>query len=156
MESSSYENDSIILNSKLNTKLTLNAHGMMFPVLNPYFVHAMNLMDKTKPVADLGVAYGFTSKKLLENGFEKVIANDLDERHLKELWETVPEEHKHFLELMPGNVLDIEFDKESLGGITAIKWLQFIHGGDVAKVFKKFYDWLQPGTYLDLAHFKQK
>jgi hypothetical protein len=134
MESSNYENDSKILNSKLNTKLTLNSYGMMFPVLNPYFLQVMGLMDKSKPVADLGVAYGFTSKKLLENGFQKVIANDLDERHLKDLWETVPEGHKHFLELMPGNFLNIEFDKESLGGIFAVKCLQFIHGEDVRKV----------------------
>lgn len=140
-----YEKDSNDITKKYKSKLTLNSHGMMFPLINPYFTQVMELMDKSKPVADLGVAYGLTTKKLLENGFEKVIANDLEEKHLKDLWETTPESFHSRLELMPGNVLNLEFDNDSFGGIIAIRWLQFIHGDDVRKVFKKFYDWLQPG-----------
>ena len=149
--SSSYENDSKVVASKYKSKLTLNSYGMMFNMLNPYFIQAMNLMDKSKPVADLGVAYGFTTKKLLDCGFQKVIANDLEEKHLKELWDSVPVNQKNHLELMPGNVLDIDFDKESLGGITALKLLHFIHGNDVRKLFSKFFDWLAPGGYLMIA-----
>ena len=140
-----YEEDAQEVLLKYNCKLTVNSHGMMFPLVSPHFIQVMNLMDKTKPVADLGVAYGFTTKIILDNGFQKVIANDLEEKHLKELWNGVSEHKKKHLELMPGNVLDIEFDKESLGGIFAIKLLHFIHGNDVRKLFKKFYDWLKPG-----------
>ena len=140
-----YEKDSNAISKKYKSKLTLNSYGMMFPLINPYFTQVMELMDKSKPVADLGVAYGLTTKKLLEKGFDKVIANDLEEKHLKDLWETTPESFHSRLELMPGNVLNLDFDNDSLGGIIAIRWLQFIHGDDVRKVFKKFYDWLQPG-----------
>ena len=148
-----YEEDAREVLLKYNCKLTVNSHGMMFPLVNPHFIQVMHLMDKTKPVADLGVAYGFTTKIILDNGFQNVIANDLEEKHLKELWNSVPENQKKHLELMSGNVLDIEFDQESLGGIFAIKLLHFIHGNDVRKLFKKFYDWLQPGGKFFFAFF---
>lgn len=140
-----YEKDSNDITKKYKSKLTLNSHGMMFPLINPYFTQVMELMDKSKKVADLGVAYGLTTKKLLENGFDKVIANDLEEKHLQDLWETTPQSFRSRLELIPGNVLNLEFDNDSFGGIIAIRWLQFIHGDDVRKVFRKFYDWLEPG-----------
>lgn len=131
-----------------NCKPTLNNYGFMFEIESPHFIQMMNLVDKNKPIADLGVAFGYTTKRLLENGFQKVVANDLDPRHLIELWNNVPEELRPHLELKPGNVLDLDFENESLDGLVALKWLQFLHGQDVRKVFKKFYDWLEVGGYL--------
>jgi SAM-dependent methyltransferase len=148
-----YEDDAKEVLLRYNGKLTMNSHGMMFPMENPHFTQVMSLMNKTKPVLDLAVAYGFTTKKLLDNGFQKVIANDLEEKHLQELWQTVSEDQKKYLELMPGNVLDMEFDKESIAGIIAIKLLHFIHGNDVRKLFKKFHDWLQPGGMFFILNF---
>ena len=130
------------------TKPTLNNYGMMFLAEHPHFVQMKSLMDKSKPVADLGVAFGYTSLKLLESGFQKVYANDLDERHLNELWNNTPERFKSKLEMKPGNVLDLSFEKGSLGGIIAIKLLHFFLPDDLRALLKNMYDWLSSGGYL--------
>ena len=146
--SESHGNDSKEIAKKFNTKLTLNHYGMMFPMEHPHFVQMKSLMDKSKPVADLGVAFGYTSLKLLESGFQKVYANDLDERHLSELWNNTPEQFKSKLELKPGNVLDLNFEKGSLGGLVAIKVLHFLTPEDFRSMLKRIYEWLAPNGYL--------
>ena len=141
-------NDSNEKSKAHKTKPTLNNYGMMFLTEHPHFIQMKNLMDKSKPVADLGVAFGYTSLKLLESGFQKVYANDLDERHLNELWNNTPEQFKSKLELKPGNVLDLNIEKGSLGGIIAIKLLHFLLPDDLRALLKNMYDWLSNGGYL--------
>jgi len=148
-------NDKYELNSNyhpLDSVLTAtkNSFGFQFEMENPHFNLSLSLMSKDKPVADLATAYGFSSKILLNSGF-KVIANDLDERHLDELWNSVSSEQKKNLELRPGNVLDLNFEKKSLSGIVAIKLIQFLEGQQIRILFKRFYDWLAPNGFLIIA-----
>jgi len=130
-----------------NLKFTMNAYGVMTQTETPHFSMAMRLMDKSKQVADFGVAYGFTTKILLDNGF-KVLANDLDERHLEKLVSDVPTDQHMNLELKPGNLLDLDFEENSFGGIIALRWLHFLKGEQIREVFKKFYKWLAPNGIL--------
>jgi predicted SAM-dependent methyltransferase len=127
---------------------TKNSYGFQFEMVNPHF--DLSLMSKEKPVVDLATAYGFSSKILLNNGF-KVIANDLDERHLNELWNSVKAEQRINLELRPGNVMDLMFAENSLSGIVAIKLIQFLEGEQIRTLFKRFYNWLAPNGFLVIA-----
>lgn len=129
---------------------TKNSFGFQFEMVNPHFDLSLNLMSKEKPVADLATAYGFSSKILLNNGF-KVIANDLDERHLNELWKSVNPEQRKNLELKPGNVMDLMFEENSLSGIVAIKLIQFLEGHQIRTLFKRFHKWLAPNGFLVIA-----
>jgi SAM-dependent methyltransferase len=128
--------------------LTLNKYGLMLKLENPHLLLSLQMMDKTKPVLDLGVAFGFSSKILLKAGYQRVIANDLDERHLQILRESLSDDERSRLELKAGNALDLEFEANSMGGIIALRWLHYLSGSDVRKILEKFFKWLSPGGIL--------
>jgi SAM-dependent methyltransferase len=130
-----------------NQSLTLNTCGTMIEIENPHLTASLKMMDKLKPVADLGVAFGYTSEILLNNGFD-VIANDLDPRHLDYLWANVSDEHRRRLKLKPGNALDLDIEADSLGGIVALRWIHFLSGEEIRKIMQSFYKWLAPNGVL--------
>lgn len=124
---------------------TANGAGWQINALDEYgelFVEYAKTCSR--PIADLGVAYGFTSKCLLDAG-AKVIANDLSKEMLQELEKSVSNEQKARLTLMPGDALKLKFDKESLDGIWANRYLHFLKPEDIRTSMKHFYHWLAPG-----------
>lgn len=130
--------------------LTDNKKGFMIQSIDEYvqrFFDYVKSCDKPARIADFGVAFGYTTKELLKSGVQ-VIANDLSESHLHELWDTVSEEDRGHLELLPGNVLDIELPDSSLSGILACRWIHFLTGEELRTILAKFYKWLKPGGRL--------
>ena len=79
---------------------------------------------------------------MLNEGF-KVIANDLSKEMLDTLFSTVPKEQQSRLTLMPGNILNIEFPKNSLSAIFALRFMHFLSGDDFRKLFASYYEWLE-------------
>ena len=75
-------------------------------------------------------------------------ANDLSRDMLSSLENNIPRDQKSRLTLMPGNVLDIDFPKESLGAIFALRFMHFLKGDEFRRLFKNYYDWLSPGGIL--------
>lgn len=127
---------------------TVNKQGWVLPYLDPYcteFVERTKSM--TGPIADLGCGYGFTAKKLLEAG-ATVIANDLSEPQLEELRVSVPPNLASRLSIVPGDVSNLTFEDESLGGILAARWMHFLSSEDVRGALRKFFRWLRPGGIL--------
>lgn len=148
LELSNHQFDKSDFRSRFSLIPTLNDHGFMINMENPHFSLSKKLIDKSLPVADLGVAFGFTSRLLLNDGFN-VIANDLDEKHLECLWNSInDDEEKSRLTLKAGNALDLEFEDNSLGGIIALKWIHFLTGDQIREMFSKFYRWLAPNGIL--------
>jgi SAM-dependent methyltransferase len=145
-DQSKFENELV---SKLNyyTVLCSNSYGVMYEFDEPNFIESLQMIDKSKPVADLGVAYGYSTKRLLNDGFY-VFANDLSKDMLNTLAYSVPKEQLSHLKLLPGNVLDISFPHNSLGAIFALRFMHFLKGDDFRKLFKNYYDWLSPGGIL--------
>ena len=101
-------------------------------------------------VADLGVAFSFTTKLLLQCGAD-VTANDLSDDHLNVLWNSVSKEEQHHLTLLPGNVLDIDLPKEQFDGILACRWIHFLNGEELRKVLSKCFKALKFGGKLCLT-----
>ncbi|OQV15596.1 hypothetical protein BV898_10188 [Hypsibius exemplaris] len=132
-------------NSNPHFKATLNAHGHMLDVLDEYgeaFVAFAR--NTTKPVADLGVAFGFTTKEILKTG-ATVYANDLSEDMLKELNNSLTEEERLRCILKPGSALELNFEPGSLSGVLALRWFHFLTGPQIREVIHKFFTWLEPG-----------
>ena len=107
---------------------TANGAGWQINALDEYGVAFVEYARTTKrPIADLGVAFGFTSRCLLEAGAH-VIANDLSEEMLQELEKSVTAtEQKKRLTLMPGDARELNFPENSLDGIWAnrfVSWLE--------------------------------
>ena len=115
-EDESYLKDKEEVSKKLNGVLTTNKQGFMLQCDDPNFSESLKLIDRTKVVGDFGVAFGYSTKRLLNEGFN-VIANDLDEEMLNHLWNEIPEEKHNKLKLVPGNILKHEFEESTFGAI---------------------------------------
>lgn len=130
---------------------TLNRMGYMKLDLD-YFSHkfidyAVNKEDK---VLDLGCAYGFVVKKVLEKG-GKIIASDLSEDHLNILARSCLENELNNLYLYPGKFPEeINFPSNSLGAVFTSRMFHFLNGNTIEQGLDKIYKWLKPGGKLFL------
>jgi len=129
---------------------TVNKYGLTSSLDDPNMIVSLSQIDKQKPVADLGAAFGHSTKVLLNNGF-KVIANDICGENLVNFALSLPNEQQSRLVLKPGNVLDLDFEPESLSAIIALRWMHFLSGAEVRALFKKYYNWLAPGGRLIIS-----
>lgn len=100
------------------------------------------------PVLDIGAAYGVASLAALEAGAH-VIANDLDEEHLRILQARARPELLGRLRLKPGKFpRGLAFDPESLGAVLASNVLHFLTGRQLESGLRMIAAWLRPGGKL--------
>ena len=133
------------------SRLTLNKYGKMSLTENPHFKQARNMMKKTRPILDIGCAFGYTTRLLLNDGFH-VIANDLDQRHLDVLFESIEnEKEKERLTLKSGSLIDLHFDENSLDGIIGLNVLHFLNGEQIREFFNKSFKWLASGGIMVIS-----
>ena len=125
---------------------TLNKMGFMTTTLDPVSVSFTKFATQAPgPALEIGAAYGIATLEALKQG-AKVIANDIDERHLKLLEEQVPDEQKSNLTLKAGKFpTDLDFNKESVGAILICRVMHFFDGSQVDESVKKIATWLAPG-----------
>ena len=123
---------------KIKSKQTLNKYGKMSLTENPHFKLARTkLLNKSRPILELGCAFGFYTKLLLNDGFQ-VIANDLDQRHLTSLFESIEsDEERKRLQLKAGNLVDLSFADGSLNGVVGLMVLHFLSGQEIRDLFDK-------------------
>ena len=132
-------------------KKTVNHYGFMSLVESPDFRLGYKMMNKSRPVLDIGCAYGFTSKIMLAAGLD-VIANDLDDKHLSILAEEVNAgKYTGKLTLQPGNVLELDIADGTLGGIVCLNVVHFFDGDQVRRFFDKVHAWLAKDGVLVLT-----
>ena len=144
--------DDIHIFKLYKSRYTLNKYGKMSLTPNPLFKSSLNMICKSKPVLDIGCAFGYTSKLLLDHGY-KVIANDLDQRHLDNLVKSLDAENeqKSRLELKQGNINEIDFEEGSLSAILGFNVMHFMTGNEIRNLFQKFFKWLAPNGILILS-----
>ena len=134
-----------------SASITKNRFGSAYQATSPCFLKAIGLVKQkaeSKPrVLDLGCAFGFTSKILLEHKFH-VIANDLSSEHLDTLWSESLDQHPNHLEIRAGDFLEMDFDAGSLDAIFALRVLHFMRGEQVRRAFQLFHKWLKPTGVL--------
>ncbi len=126
---------------------TLNSMGYMTKILDPYCEEFIQFSKSALyPVADLGVAFGHTTKELLKNEDLIVYANDIDEGHLDYLKSTVSTEEEARLKLFPGKLPDVfNLDPNSLSGVLAARCLHFFKGEEIEDLAARVYKSLVPG-----------
>jgi len=130
---------------------TLNQTGFMTPdqsVYNEAFLDMIRrYVESGQPprVLDIGAAYGITSIPALELG-AKVVANDIDERHLLLLREKVPALLRENLILnkhsFPNEAI---FPADSFDIILLCRVGHFFTGEEMESSILKAYSWLKPG-----------
>lgn len=93
------------------------------------------------PVLDVGAGYGAACLAALQAGATRVIANDLDERHL----ETLDARFEKKIGRFPR---EIEFEDGSLAAIHAANVLHFLTPRQLTGGLRKIERWLRPGGKL--------
>lgn len=125
---------------------TLNKMGFMTTTLDSvsesftkFAAHAPG------PALEIGAAYGIATIEALKNG-GRVIANDIDPRHLDLLKDQTPDQYKQNLTLQAGSFPDgIDFEKGSIGAVLVCRVMHFFDGPTVEKGINKIANWLAPG-----------
>ncbi|MBI3505886.1 MAG: class I SAM-dependent methyltransferase [Proteobacteria bacterium] len=125
---------------------TLNGMGAMTPELDPYASAFVDFAAFSKvPVLDVGAAYGIATLAALERG-ARVIANDVEPRHLEILSTRVPEERLHRLRLFPGAFPGgLSLAHESIGAALLGRMLHFLSGDEIERGIANLRRWLVPG-----------
>ncbi len=125
---------------------TLNNMGYMTSGLDPYSQAFVDFAPGAPgPCLDVGAAYGVASLNALSNG-AKVIANDIDERHLEILRSRALERLRERLTLMPGSFPDgITFAPGTLGAVLVCRVMHFFDGPTIERAAVKIMSWLAPG-----------
>ncbi|CAG0939544.1 hypothetical protein BROC_00694 [Candidatus Brocadiaceae bacterium] len=133
----------------METKLepTLNNMGWMITTqeLDPYTEAFIDYaMTVSNPVLEVGAAYGVATPRLLAQG-KKVIANDLDARHLNALYQQTPPHLQANLNLLAGCcVSEIEVEEHSLSAILCGRVFHFFDVDTILLCLKRFANWLEP------------
>lgn len=125
---------------------TLNRMGGMSPTLDHYSEGFVAFAPQAPgPVLDVGAAYGNATLAALAAG-ARVVANDLDLRHLAILQDRVPTPWKSRLATRPGAFPDdLGFGPGTLGAALLARVLHFMDGEMLMRALTNLHGWLAPG-----------
>ncbi|NJR41873.1 MAG: class I SAM-dependent methyltransferase [Akkermansiaceae bacterium] len=124
---------------------TLNNTGWMTEALDEvseaFTVYAASIQEES---LDIGCAYGVATLPALAGG-ARVLACDMEPRHLEILRQRVPESDQSRLRTQPAVMPDVSFPPNSFGAILCARALHFLKGGDIGLTILRMHDWLVPG-----------
>ena len=113
----------------------------------------INFASKSsKPVMDIGAAYGVATLPALLAGAE-VIAVDIEDMHLRALENSVTSPLSGRLHTMQKRFPDFDVPSESLGAVYMSQVLPFLTGEEIEAGARKIYDWLAPGGEAFVVSF---
>ena len=128
---------------------TANTHGYTFG-LNTYWQEWVNAYDGLHPLADIGAAYGTNTIPALERA--RVVAMDIEVRHLEGLRERTPARRLHHLETGYGRLPDgLDWAEASFSGILVSEVLHFLSPDEVPHALQELHRLLVPGGRLVLT-----
>jgi SAM-dependent methyltransferase len=130
---------------------TLNNTGWMTEELDAvsqaFVDYAASIPDES---LDLGCTYGVATLPALEKG-ARILACDMEPRHLEILSARVPATQRPRLRCVPGTMPDVGFPTDSFGAILCARALHFLKGGDIGITVLRMLDWLKPGGRIFLV-----
>ena len=124
---------------------TLNNMGYMTTTLDPVSREFTAFsVGQRLPALDIGAAYGIATREALEKG-ARVIANDLDARHLELIWESLAPALRKNLNLLPGDFREATLPEGSVSSILICRVLHFFRGEQIEAAAALFHHWLARG-----------
>jgi SAM-dependent methyltransferase len=130
---------------------TLNGRGYMFEALDPISKAFIDFAANQEAQAlDIGCAYGVATLGALNEG-ARVVACDMEERHLEILASRCPEQFQGNLTTIVGKLPDVPFEPQIFGAILASRILHFLKGEEIEQAVKAMSEWLEPGGKLFLV-----
>jgi SAM-dependent methyltransferase len=142
-----YKKEYINMKKDIDTFLIPTLNNMGYTQSNPDIIQKEFIefsSTVSSSVLDIGAAFGITTLLALKKG-AKVIANDIDKRHLSVIMEKTPTLLKHNLRLLEGRLpYDIKINKQSLGAILIARVLHFLSPVEIVDSLEKTRSWLEP------------
>ncbi len=130
---------------------TLNDTGFMFQKRDAYADDFIAFAGScAEPVLEVGCAYGVATQPALTAG-ARVVACDLDQRHLDILWDETPPDDRDRLEIVQGQLPYVDFAAEHFGAILCSRVLHFLDGSAIDASVRKMFRWLKPAGRLYLV-----
>ncbi|MFF5535951.1 amino acid adenylation domain-containing protein [Streptomyces cinerochromogenes] len=130
---------------------TLNRTGVMVEHLIPYSSDFAEYAGGCGgEVLDLGCAYGVASIAALERG-ARVVALDMERKHLDILGQRVTDEARKRLTLQQGVLPDVDFADGRFTAVHASRVMHFLGPDDVRLTLRKMFRWLAPGGKVFLS-----
>jgi SAM-dependent methyltransferase len=130
---------------------TLNATGWMTLELDEVSRAFVTFAAQSgSECLDIGCAYGVATLPALAAG-ARVLASDLELRHLQILEQRTPPEDRARLRTRQGAMPEIDFSPASFGAILSARALHFLRGPDVTRTVANMARWLEPGGRLFLV-----
>lgn len=139
------------MNNTYRTK-TLNQMGWMFshsdPVLTAFLTHVHNSHGY---FVDIGAAYGYATLEALRHG-GRVLAIDIDQRHLDVLLKECPPPYRSALETVCGHFPNtIDLPENTFDGILLSRVLIFLQGKEIDLALTKIQKTLKPGGIVYIS-----
>ncbi|HTJ53408.1 MAG TPA: chorismate lyase [Cyclobacteriaceae bacterium] len=106
----------------------------------------------TKPVMDIGAAYGVATIPALETG-ARVIAVDIEEEHLIAIADSLDTPLRNRLITLKERFPDFDLAPESIGAVYMSQVLPFLSGEEIEQGAKSIYNWLAPGGEVFVVSF---
>jgi SAM-dependent methyltransferase len=105
----------------------------------------------TSKVLEIGCAYGGVTHQVMARG-GKIIACDMEEKHLALLQEFAPKKFLSNLELLQGVFPDaIKLEPASIDAILISRVIHFLEGDEIKRGFDKLHNWLKKNGKLYLT-----
>lgn len=126
---------------------TLNGTGYMISTLDEISEAFVEFAGRQAPwpVLDVGAAFGVATLAALKAGV-RVVANDIDVRHLAVLKDRTPPELTSKLTVVPGAFPgEIAFAAETFSAVLASRVMHFFDGAQVESAARRMHEWLTPG-----------
>ncbi|HZI25556.1 MAG TPA: chorismate lyase [Chryseolinea sp.] len=106
----------------------------------------------SKPVMDIGAAYGVATLPALLTG-AKVIAVDIEDKHLLSIANSVNGPLKNQLITLKERFPHFDLLPQSLSAVYMSQVLPFLSGAEIEEGIQKIYDWLVPGGEAFVVSF---
>ncbi len=123
--------ENISIPARINDEIpTLNQHGFMKQDLDEYSQRFVERTSQVDMSIDIGCTYGFVCKQIIDLG-NKVVAFDLEEKHLKVLGASINERKRENLYLMRGDFpKDFQYRDKIFGSVLASRIMHFLRRDD--------------------------
>lgn len=129
---------------------TLNNTGWMTETLDEYSQAFTEYAGTVRAEClDIGCAYGVATLPALANG-ARVLACDLEPRHLEILSRRVPDRDRERYRSQAGAMPGVDFPAASFGAILCARALHFLRGADIELTVRKMHEWSIPGGRIFL------
>jgi chorismate-pyruvate lyase len=131
---------------------TKNKKGFTYQLTSFGKAFVQYASQASKPVMDIGAAFGVATLPAIEAG-AKVIAVDVEEKHLSAIADSVDPSLRGQLVTINEKFPEFELPADSLSAVYMSQVLPFLKGEDIERGAKKIYDWLTPGGEVFVVSF---